>query len=102
MSEVRDLKSGTIVKFSDFVWSKPLPESDKWGVMIEAGSTVGVIFPDAMIFMRDVEGNWHSKIMHVSDDDQFEIIDESGVPEDIPDDFWPLAARYKLLGGGDA
>lgn len=92
------LKIGDVIVISKFHWNDHVGiKNGRWAVMIEDGGGT-TAYPDGLVYTRGHDGKWHTQVMPVGGDDEFELAGEDDVPADIPDDFWVAAARYKMLG----
>jgi hypothetical protein len=63
---------------------------DHWAVVMDVTDEF-----EGMIYTR-FNGRWSSYYAPIGFNDEYQLAGEEDVPEDMPADFWPLAARTKL------
>jgi hypothetical protein len=99
------IEVGSVLKFKKFHRSNRedsgTVQGKHWGIVMETIGDEGV--PEGMIYTKcpcdDPECKaWGSVYAVIGEFDQYELAYEEDVPEDIPPEFWPLAAQYRLAG----
>lgn len=94
---------GSVLKFKKFHRSNRedsgTVDGKHWAIVTDLHGEEGC--PEGMVYSKcpcdDPECKvWGSVYAVIGEFDQYELATEDDVPDDIPPEFWPLAAQYKM------